>query len=136
VAARLRQHGLAGRTVTLKVRFGDFTTVTRSATLDRAVDSAVDISRPADALLDAIDPSPGVRLLGVGVSGLADGRTRQLSFDDAGGPDWSAADRAVDAIRARFGDRAVGPATIAGPAGLRPKEPGAQQWGPDADQAD
>ena len=45
VAARLRQHGLAGRTVTLKVRFGDFTTVTRSATLDRAVDSAVDISR-------------------------------------------------------------------------------------------
>ena len=136
VAARLRQHELAGRTVTIKVRFGDFTTITRSATLDRPVDSAVEISRAADALLDTIDPSPGVRLLGAGVSGLADGRTRQLSFDDAGGPDWSAADRAVDAIRARFGDKAVGPASIAGPGGLRRKEPGAQQWGPPADQPD
>jgi len=100
------------------------------------VDSAVEISRAADALLDTIDPSPGVRLLGVGVSGLADGRTRQLSFDDAVGPDWTAADRAVDAIRARFGDRAVGPASIAGPGGLRRKEPGAQQWGPHADRPD
>ena len=136
VAGRLRQHELAGRTVTLKVRFGDFTTITRSATLDRPVDSAVEISRAADALLDTIDPSPGVRLLGVGVSGLADGRTRQLSFDDAVGPDWTAADRAVDAIRARFGDRAVGPASIAGPGGLRRKEPGAQQWGPHADRPD
>jgi DNA polymerase-4 len=129
VASRLRAHGLAGRTVTIKVRFHDFRTITRSSTLAVAVDSGAAIARAAKGLLAGVDPSTGVRLFGVSVTGLvADGR--QLSLDDAAGPGWEDADLAVDAIRRRFGDAAIGPAALTGPDGLRRKRRGDQQWGP------
>ena len=144
VATRLRAGGLAGRTITVKVRFGDFRTITRSRTLDGPTDSPRAIARTGRELLAGIDPSPGVRLLGISVSqfGAGEGFT-QLSLDDlATAPDsdapgpteagWTAAESAVDAIRARFGARAVGPASLAGPDGLRIARRGAQQWGPDA----
>ncbi|WP_139980933.1 DNA polymerase IV [Nocardioides litoris] len=72
VAERLRKHGLSGRTVTIKVRMYDFTTLSRSATLPEPTDSAATVARMARALLADLDTSGGVRLLGVGVSGLAD----------------------------------------------------------------
>ncbi len=72
VAARLRKHGLSGRTVTIKVRSHDFTTLTRSTTLSEPTDSTAAIGRLARGLLGDLDTSGGVRLLGVGVSGLAD----------------------------------------------------------------
>ena len=72
VAARLRKSGLSGRTVTIKVRLGDFTTLNRSSTLAGPTDQAATIARLARALLIDLDTSYGVRLLGVGVSGLAD----------------------------------------------------------------
>ena len=72
VAARLRKHGLSGRTVTIKVRLHDFTTLNRSTTLPSPTDQAGTIARLARALLADLDTSGGVRLLGVGVSGLAD----------------------------------------------------------------
>ena len=72
VAARLRKSGLSGRTVTIKVRLGDFTTLNRSSTLAGPTDQAATIARLARALLTDLDTSYGVRLLGVGVSGLAD----------------------------------------------------------------
>jgi DNA polymerase IV len=72
VAARLRTHGLSGRTVTIKVRAHDFTTLTRSSTLAEPTDSPATIARLARGLLADLDTSGGVRLLGVGVSGLAD----------------------------------------------------------------
>ncbi|WP_340538786.1 DNA polymerase IV [Nocardioides sp. GXZ039] len=72
VAARLRKHGLAGRTVGIKVRLYDFTTLNRSATLPEPTDSATVVARLARSLLQDLDTSGGVRLLGVGVSGLAD----------------------------------------------------------------
>jgi len=72
VAERLRRSGLSGRTVTLKVRLHDFTTLSRSTTLDAPTDSAPTISRLARGLLTELDTTGGVRLLGVGVSGLAD----------------------------------------------------------------
>ena len=72
VAGRLRKHGLSGRTVTIKVRLHDFTTLSRSTTLPSPTDSAGTIARLARALLADLDTSGGVRLLGVGVSGLAD----------------------------------------------------------------
>ena len=84
-------------------------------------------------LLDLVDPSQGVRLLGLSVSGLSNDASRQLSFDEAGGgPGWPQADRTIDEIRARFGDEAIGPAVAAAPDGPRPKRRGAQQWGPEA----
>lgn len=72
VAARLRKHGLSGRTITIKVRLHDFTTLSRSSTLVSPTDSAATVARTARALLADLDTSGGVRLLGVGVSGLAD----------------------------------------------------------------
>jgi DNA polymerase-4 len=134
VAARLRSAGLAGRTVTLKVRFGDFRTITRSATAGAPLDDGPAIARTARALLDQVDPSPGVRLLGVSVSGLVSGATRQLSLDDAGGASWHEASGAVDAIRKRFGSAAIGPASTVGASGIRVKRRGQNQWGPDDDR--
>jgi DNA polymerase-4 len=72
VAARLRKSGLSGRTITIKVRLYDFTTLNRSATLPAPTDEAAAIARLARGLLADLDTSAGVRLLGVGVSGLAD----------------------------------------------------------------
>lgn len=72
VAKRLRSHGLSGRTVTIKVRLYDFTTLSRSSTLPAPTDEPATIARLARTLLTDLDTSGGVRLLGVGVSGLAD----------------------------------------------------------------
>ena len=72
VAERLRKGGLSGRTVTIKVRLHDFTTLNRSTTLPSPTDHAGTIARLARTLLTELDTSGGVRLLGVGVSGLAD----------------------------------------------------------------
>ena len=72
VAERLRKQGLSGRTVTIKVRLHDFTTNNRSTTLPAPTDNPVTIARLARSLLTDLDTSGGVRLLGVGVSGLAD----------------------------------------------------------------
>jgi DNA polymerase-4 len=130
VATRLRAAGLAGRTITVKVRFGDFRTITRSSTLPSAVDTGPDVVRVAGELLDQVDPTPGVRLLGVQVSQLSDRSSRQLSLEDVEAPSWDDATEAIDAIRARYGASSIVPASLAGPAGIRVKRQGDQQWGP------
>jgi DNA polymerase-4 len=130
VAARLRKHDLAGRTVSIKVRFHDFRTITRSRTLPSAVDRAIDITRTASELLEQIDPSPGVRLFGVSVSGLVDQRTRQLTLDDLDAAGWGGVTEAIDRVRGRFGEDAVGPAALVDERGLRVKRMGDTQWGP------
>jgi DNA polymerase IV len=129
VAARLRRSGLAGRTVALKVRFSDFRTITRSSTVPEPVDTGAEVARLARDLLTGVDPSSGVRLLGVSVSQLEAG-TRQLALGDAGRGSWPEATRAVDRIRGRFGEDAIGPAVLAGGDGLDVKRRGDQQWGP------
>ena len=99
VARRLRVAGVAGHTVTLKVRYGDFTTLTRSRRLAEPVDAGLELARAAQRLFDKIDLGPGVRLLGVSVSGLAPLQARQLSLDlDTSGTDDGRA--APDAPRA------------------------------------
>jgi DNA polymerase IV len=72
VTERLRKARLSGRTITVKVRLHDFSTHTRSATLSGPTDSTKVVARLARSLLAEVDTSGGVRLLGVGVSGLAD----------------------------------------------------------------
>src|SRR5690606_1386219 len=123
------------RTVVVKVRYGDFRSLTRSSTVAEATDSAHEIASVARRLFAELDPSPGIRLLGVGVSQLGAVATRQLSFDHlapGGGPARARAEAAVDEVRARFGPRALGPASLIGPDGLRVARRGAQQWGPQA----
>lgn len=143
VGTRLRSAGLTGRTITIKVRFGDFRTITRSTTVSGGLDSSRELARVARMLLEGVDPAAGVRLLGVSVSQLDGDRPRQLSLDDliedpsgqegATSPaDWERAESAMDAIRARFGAASVGPAALADSDGLRIAQRGAQQWGPDA----
>ncbi len=118
VASRLRRHDLAGRTVTVKVRFADFRTITRSAT-GEPLDATAELWATAKRLLAGVDPSPGVRLLGVSVGGL--GSDRQLRLGDRG------AHEVIDAVRERFGSDAIGPASLAR-RGM--KRRGDQQWGP------
>ncbi|MFF9064625.1 DNA polymerase IV [Streptomyces sp. NPDC014891] len=69
---RLRASGHSGRTIVLKVRRFDFSTLTRSETLRGPTDDPVVVREAAGRLLEAVDTTGGVRLLGVGVSGLAD----------------------------------------------------------------
>ncbi|MFC4784687.1 DNA polymerase IV [Nocardioides sp. MAHUQ-72] len=90
VAERLRKHGLSGRTVSIKVRLHDFTTLSRSTTLASPTDSTATIARLARGLLTDLDTSGGVRLLGVGVSGLADWIQEDLFGDEP--------DEEVDAV--------------------------------------
>ncbi|MBM6405905.1 DNA polymerase IV [Phycicoccus sp. CSK15P-2] len=71
VGERLRTDGLSGRTVVLKARRHDFSTVTRSVTLDQPTDDTAVVLRQAERLLAALDVSDGLRLVGVGVSGLS-----------------------------------------------------------------
>jgi DNA polymerase-4 len=82
VADRLRSSGLSGRTVTLKVRLHDFTTLSRSTTLGAPTDAGPVVARLARGLLAELDLTGGVRLLGVGVSGLADWIQDDLFADD------------------------------------------------------
>jgi DNA polymerase-4 len=132
VAARLRAGSVLGRTVTIKVRFADFSTVTRSITVPEPLDGARAIGIEAEAMLRRLDPTPGVRLLGVSLSQLVDGSVRQLTLDEAQGPSWSEADSVVDEIREKFGSSAIGPAALASKGeGIRRFEVGQQQWGPD-----
>ncbi|MFI9202740.1 DNA polymerase IV [Streptomyces sp. NPDC053048] len=69
---RLRAAGRSGRTVVIKVRRYDFSTLTRSETLRGPTDDPAVVREAAARLLDGVDTTAGVRLLGVGVSGLAD----------------------------------------------------------------
>jgi DNA polymerase IV len=131
VATRLRAQGVVGRTVQVKVRFGDFRTITRSTSLAVPTDDAPTLLHAARSLLDQVDPAPGVRLLGLSVSGLSEGGSRQLSLEDATrGPGWEQASRTIDEIRARFGASSIGPAVLGGPDGLSTKGRHRQQWGP------
>lgn len=148
VGARLHESGRRGRTITVKVRFADRRTITRSHSVGVAVDAPRTLAVIAGALLDGVDVSPGVRLLGVTVSGLEDDvRTaEQLCFDQAApagapgpdrspGPDreeaWADVGAALQAIRARYGQSSVGPATLVGSQGLVVKGRGDTHWGPD-----
>lgn len=121
---RLRKAGLVCRNVAIKVRFADFTTITRSATLDAATDVAQELYEVAVRLLSKIDiPDRGIRLVGVRAGELSPASHGvQLSFDDD--PRRAEAENAMDEIRQRFGRTVLGPATLLeaeGRRGLAPK---------------
>lgn len=115
---RLHRAGLAGRTISIKVRFSDFSTITRSHSLAHHTALAKEIRAAAGRLLAAaVRPDQAVRLLGVGTSGLVAVGDRQLSFDSpAGHEDLEAA---VHRVRDRFGEAAVAPARLVEPEGGR-----------------
>ncbi|MCP3974572.1 MAG: DNA polymerase IV, partial [bacterium] len=113
LSGRLLKAHLAGRTVTLKLRFGDFTTITRSATRDSAVSDTSQLWPLVNELLGKVVlAGQGVRLLGVGVSGLTEGEPTQMALD---GSDRTALAEAASEVRERFGEDAVIPARLAEP---------------------
>ena len=136
VAHRLRSARLSARTVTLKVRFVDFTTITRRTTAPAPFTSGAELLRLARNLLASVDVAGGVRLLGVGVANLDANAGEQLVLDldaEADGPAAApGTDELVDAVRARFGVDAIGPAAATVDGDLRVKRRGEQQWGPNA----
>ncbi|WP_156756870.1 DNA polymerase IV [Actinokineospora pegani] len=114
-AATLRTRGLRGRTVVIKVRYSDFTTITRSRTLSVPTDVTQEIYRTAAQLLAEQTPPGAVRLIGVRVEQLGAGAAEQLALD-APEQGWRDADQAADRARARFGDLAIRPAALLGEA--------------------
>ncbi|HEV7756693.1 MAG TPA: DNA polymerase IV [Mycobacteriales bacterium] len=114
VAARLRASGQAGRTVSIKVRYADFTTINRSRTLGAPTDVAREVYDTATALYTALGlDRPRIRLVGVRVEGLAEAgdAPHQLTFGERESG-WREAEQAVDAAVRRFGSGAVRPATL------------------------
>ncbi|MFA7249826.1 MAG: DNA polymerase IV [Dehalococcoidia bacterium] len=121
VGADLRESGRRARTVTLKLRWSDFTTLTRAHTLDRPVQSTAAIAEAGRALLEVAlraEPARPVRLVGLGVTNLVEDAL-QLDFFDAATstPSGSTSpagtlrdeelDRTIDGLRARFGSDVV-----------------------------
>jgi len=114
VGRRLREAGLAGRTVTLKLRYANFKTVTRARTLPDATDVDGEIHRVAAGLLQRLRLGRvPVRLVGVTVSNLRDAAAPAQLRLGPDRPGWEAAVRAADAVRARFGDGALDLASLA-----------------------
>lgn len=113
-AGRLREGGLLARTVALKMRYADFSTISRSRTLQTPVDSAQLIYAVAVSLLEGLGSRPmSVRLIGLRAEQLEDaGHTSlQLSLDRRD-DNWRAAEQALDKVSARFGRQSVLPASL------------------------
>lgn len=107
VGRDLRKRALRGRTVTLKVKFADFKTVTRSRTLSEPFDSTDLLFDVALQLLKELNPAGEVRLIGVGISNLGAGYRQMRICPEPGPAADGRLDRALDEIRRRYGQDAV-----------------------------
>jgi DNA polymerase-4 len=121
VAASLRAKQVRGRTVSIKVRFADFRTITRARTLASATDVARVIHSTAVALLTEAVSGAEIRLIGVRVEGLAGADApEQLTFERAE-PRWRDAEVAADVARSKFGAAAIRPASLLSPDPAEPR---------------
>ncbi len=107
VGRRLREHGYHARTIQIKLRYADFSTITRAHTLDHGTQIDTEIFAEARALFRRNWTGKPVRLLGVHASGFAS-REGQLSLlDQEKRERWSKALAAADEIRDKFGERSI-----------------------------
>jgi nucleotidyltransferase/DNA polymerase involved in DNA repair len=103
VAKQLRKNNLAGKTIKLKIRWPDFTTLTRQTTLSNPTDQEAEIENAALGLLKLVrKPNQAVRLIGVGVSGLG-APIRQLGLWDVDSEKSRKLQEAVDALQEKYG---------------------------------
>lgn len=118
VAERLRGAGRQGHSIALKVRYEDFSTVTRSRRLVQPTNSAQTILAAAEGLLDGLGPRPQkVRLIGIRIEQLSDADGGfQMSFERSDG-NWRQAEETMDLIRQRFPSGSLRPATLMSPPG-------------------
>jgi DNA polymerase-4 len=107
VARQLRKNDLAGKTVKLKIRWSDFTTLTRQTTLPTSTNSEDDIFHAAIKLMKAIrKPNQPVRLIGVGVSGIGS-PIRQLSLWDVESEKSRKLEEVMDALQEKYGKNII-----------------------------
>ncbi|MDP2993814.1 MAG: hypothetical protein Q8N46_01690, partial [Anaerolineales bacterium] len=107
VGRRLRQAGIAGTTVKIKLRWPDFTTLTRQVTMSQPTDQDAEIYRVALDLLGKVRAKgKAVRLIGVGVSGLG-APLRQLELWGADSEKSRRLQEALDTVRAKFGEQSI-----------------------------
>ena len=114
VTRRMRRSGETGRTVVLRLRFGDFGRATRSHTLARPTSSSAPVLLAVRALLTVAMPvveRRGLTLLGITLTGLERGAGEQLVLP-LDGHDRAALDAALDAVRERYGTAAIQRATL------------------------
>ncbi|NNC80856.1 MAG: DNA polymerase IV [Acidimicrobiales bacterium] len=135
VAQRLRDSGLTARTAQIKVRFGDFNTITRRLTAPQPFTSGMDLLAMARELFATVDPTQGIRLLGVGVANLSSGGGEQLALNLDEDVERTTTDDLLDDVRTRFGVGSIGPASAAVRGELRVKRRGQQQWGPNQSES-
>jgi DNA polymerase-4 len=126
VTRRMRAKGRAGRTVVLRLRFGDYATATRSRTMRRSTSASSPVLMIARALLEEARPTVrerGLTLLGITVANLdGDGDPAQLTLPVEDEVDVRSVDTALDAVRERFGPAAVTRASLIG------RDPGLAQF--------
>jgi DNA polymerase-4 len=123
VARELRSQGLAAACVTLKLRFADFRTPTRSQSGDPTQDG-LELHRRASALLGLERLVLAVRLVGVSASRLSAPGTRQVSLLDPGAERRARLAHVVDRVVDRFGPGALGPASLLAGRERRDRGPG------------
>jgi DNA polymerase-4 len=111
VAVRMRTAGWVGRTVVLKLRYDDFTTITRSRTLAESTDVGRRIYEEVRAIYEALGRHNPVRLIGVRMEQLSEGEGQQLGLWDED-EDWREAEDTIDAVTARFGRGMLRPASL------------------------
>jgi DNA polymerase-4 len=116
VAARMRRKGLMGTTLTLKVKYADFTTATRSRTVADGIRHAEDMVNLARELLDKTEAGrKPIRLLGISLGNLRDkDRGQSMLFGEDRRQHLKDLEQAVDVLRERFGDKGICRATLVG----------------------
>jgi DNA polymerase-4 len=129
VARRCREDGFAASTITLKIRYGDFSNISRSRTVETPVDTSQAIIAVIDELLGEVDVQAGIRLAGVSLRNFGQPDAQLTLFDEPtqqSEDEWRVASQAVDRIRKKFGDGAIGTGVI--------DDTGSTSWGPRRDE--
>lgn len=131
VSSTLNAKSLRAKTFTVKVRFGDFSTITRSVTLSTATSSSQVILNKVRQLVDPEFAEDGIRLLGISASNLTSSKEVQLTLDDmASSKKVDALTKSITEIRSRYGVDSVAPASLLDSGRLNVKRDNEAQWGP------
>ncbi len=122
-AARLRENDFYAKTISIKVRFADFSTISRSKTLPLPIDSTHDIYEIAKSLYLALNLDRArLRLVGISLDNLSEAAPEQLLLG-ARERGWREADSAIDRAKLRFGGGSVRPGRLIKKSSADPKEP-------------
>jgi len=126
-AARLRENNYYAKTISIKVRFADFSTISRSKTLPLPIDSTHDIYEIAKTLYSALNLDRArLRLVGISLDNLSEAAPEQLLLG-AREKGWREADTAIDQAKLRFGGGSVRPGRLIKKSSADPKAPNGEK---------